>query len=145
MVKRKKIKGGAEEVPTLTKQEVLQDPKIKEALKVWAVQQGGKGRRMTGSGWWSDFVGWLRDNKVISTASKIGSAIAGAVGFVPLATALGAVSTGASAFGYGRGMYQDAQSVARAIVGRPAMRVRGRGATSIAYNTPSSDVPTLKW
>lgn len=144
MVKRKKMKGGAD-VPSLTKQEVLQDPKIKEALKVWAVQQGGKGRRMTGSGWWSNFVSWLKDNKVISIASKIGSAIAGAVGFVPLSTALAGVSTTAGALGYGRGMYQDAQSVARAIVGRPAMRVRGRGATSIAYNTPSSDVPTLKW
>jgi hypothetical protein len=144
MVKRRKMKGG-QETPVLTKQEVLQDPKIKEALKTWAVQQGGKGRRMTGSGWWSDFVGWLKANKVISTASKIGSAIAGAVGFVPLSTALGAVSTGASAYGYGRGMYEDAQAVARAI-SRPAVRVvRGRGATSIAYNTPSSDVPVLKF
>jgi hypothetical protein len=150
MVKRKKIKGGAD-VPTLTKQEVLADPKIKEALQTWAIQQGGKGRRMTGSGWWSDFVDWLKANKVISTASKIGSAIAGAVGFVPLSTALGAVATGSSAYGYGKmngGMfynYQDAQAIARGIVGRPAMRVRGRGATSIAYNTPSSEVALLKF
>jgi len=138
------MKGGAD-VPTLTKQEVLQDPKIKEALKTWAIQQGGKGRRMTGSGWWSDFVGWLKDNKVISTVSKIGSAIAGAVGFVPLSVALGGVSTTAGALGYGRGIYEDAQLVARGIVGRPAMRVRGRGSTSVAYNTPSSGTPTLKW
>lgn len=144
MVKRKKTMKGGADAPVLTKQEVLADPKIKEALKTWSIQQGGKGRRMTGSGWWSDFVGWLKANKVISTASKIGSAIAGAVGFVPLSTALGAVSTGASAYGYGRGMYEDAQAVARAI-SRPAMRVRGRGATSIAYNTPSSEVALLKF
>jgi hypothetical protein len=143
MVKRKKMKGGAD-VPTLTKQEVLSDPKIKQALQTWAIQQGGNGRRMTGSGWWDDFVGWLKSNKVISIASKIGSAIAGAVGFVPLSVALGGVSTTAGALGYGRGMYEDAQAVARAI-SRPAVRVRGRGATSIAYNTPSSDVPVLKW
>jgi hypothetical protein len=143
MVKRKKMKGG-QETPTLTKQEVLADPKIKEALKVWAVQQGGKGRRMTGSGWWSDFVGWLKSNRVISTASKIASAISGAIGFVPLSVALGGVSTTAGALGYGRVMYEYAQAVARAI-SRPAVRVRGRGATSIAYNTPSSESAMLKW
>jgi len=153
MVKRKKTMRGGQETPVLTKQEVLQDPKIKEALKTWSIQQGGKGRRMTGSGWWSDFVDWLKANKVISTVSKIGSAIAGAVGFVPLSTALAGVSTTAGAFGYGKKMkggmiynYQDAQSIARGIVGRrPAIRVRGRGATSIAYNTPSSEVALLKF
>ena len=150
MVKRKKIKGGAD-VPTLTKQEVLQDPKIKEALKVWAVQQGGGARRMIGSGWWSDFVSWLKDNKVISTASKIGSAIAGAVGFVPLATALGAVSTGASAYGYGKmkgGMfysYQDAQAIARGIT-RPRMRGGNvNQATPVAYNNTASSLANLKF
>jgi hypothetical protein len=136
MVKRKKTMRGGQETPTLTKVEVLQDPKIKEALRAWSIQQGGGGgknsiNRMMGRGWWDDFVNWLKRNKVISTVSKIGSAIATATGFVPLATALGAVSTGASAFGYGRKMRV-----------RPIM---GRGATSIAYNTPSSDVPTLKW
>lgn len=145
MVKRKKTMKGGADVPTITKEEVLQDPKIKQALQTWAIQQGGKGRRMTGSGWWSDFVDFLKRNKVISIASKIGSAIAGAVGFVPLSTALAGVSTTAGALGYGRGMYEDAQAVARGIVGRPAMRVRGRGATSIAYNTPSSEVALLKF
>ena len=144
MVKRKKMKGG-QETSTLTKQEVLADPKIKEALKTWAIQQGGRGRRMTGSGWWSDFVGWLRANKVISTASKIGSAIAGAVGFVPLSVALGGVSTTAGALGYGRGMYEDAQAVARGIMRTSRPRIMGRGATSIAYNTPSSEVALLKF
>lgn len=143
MVKRKKMKGGAD-VPVLTKQEVLQDPKIKEALKAWAVQQGGNGRRMTGGSWWSSFVDWLKSNKVISTASKIGSAIAGAVGFVPLATALGAVSTGASAFGYGGGMYQDAQYVARAIT-RPRKMIGGQYAQSVAMPSVSSATPILKW
>jgi hypothetical protein len=133
MVKRKKMKGG-QETPVLTKQEVLQDPKIKEALKTWAVQQGGNGRRMTGSGWWSTFVDWLKRNKVISTASKIGSAIAGAVGFVPLSTALGAVSTGASAYGYGA-----------MKVSRPRRMMGGQYAQSVAMPSVSSATPSLKW
>jgi hypothetical protein len=145
MVKRKKMKGG-QETPTLTKQEVLADPKIKEALKTWSIQQGGNGRRMTGSGWWSDFVGWLKANKVISTASKIGSAIAGAVGFVPLSVALGGVSTTAGALGYGRGMYsyKDAQAVARGIM-RPKRMMGGQYAQSVAMPSVSSATPFLKF
>lgn len=148
MVKRKKMKGGAD-VPTLTKQEVLQDPKIKEALKTWSIQQGGGARRMTGSGWWSDFVGWLKANKVISVASKIGSAIAGAVGFVPLSTALAGVSTTAGALGYGKmkgGMYsyQDAQAIARGIT-RPRKMMGGQYAQSVAMPSVSSATPYLKF
>jgi hypothetical protein len=131
MVKRKKQKGGAD---TLTKQEVLQDPKIKEAFKSYVAQQGGGSmymRRMKGMGWWDDFVSWLRDNKVISTASKIGSAIAGAVGFLPLSTALGAVGSASSALGYGRK--------------RMIMKGMGNGATPIAYNNVASSNSVLKF
>lgn len=128
MVKRKKMKGGAD-VSTLTKQEVLADPKIKQALQTWAIQQGGNGKRMRGAGWWDDFVGWLKDNKVISTVSKIGSAIAGAVGFVPLSVALGAVATGSSAFGYGR----------------PRKMIGGQYAQSVAFPSASSATPYLKF
>jgi hypothetical protein len=163
MVKRKRTKGGADTMtsaPVLTKQEVLQDPKIKQALQTWAVQQGGGAKfRQIGGGWWDDFVGWLKSNKVISTASKIGSAIAGAVGFVPLSTALAGVSTTAGAFGYGRmkgGMFyssEDAQAIARGIVGRPAMRIsrpRMIGgnvnmATPVAYNNTASSLANLKF
>jgi len=133
MVKRKKIKGGAD-VPTLTKQEVLADPKIKQALQTWAVQQGGNGRRMRGAGWWDDFVGWLKDNKVISTVSKIGSAIAGAVGFVPLSAALGAVATGSSAYGYGRKRG-----------GTHMKMMGGQYAQSVAMPSVSSATPYLKF
>ncbi len=133
MVKRKKMKGG-QETPVLTKQEVLADPKIKEALKTWAIQQGGNGRRMTGSGWWSDFVDWLKRNKVISTVSKVGSAIAGAVGFVPLSTALGAVATGSSAYGYGA-----------MKVSRPRRMMGGQYAQSVAMPSVSSATPFLKF
>jgi hypothetical protein len=149
MVKRKRTKGGAD-APVLTKQEVLADPKIKQALQTWAIQQGGNGRRMRGAGWWDDFVGWLKDNKVISTVSKIGSAIAGAVGFVPLSAALGAVATGSSAYGYGRKMggmysYADAQAVARAIT-RPRMRGGNVNmATPVAYNNASSSLANVKF
>jgi hypothetical protein len=146
MVKRKKMMMGGQETPTLTKQEVLADPKIKEALKTWSIQQGGGAMRMKGSGWWDDFVGWLKRNKVISTASKIGSAIAGAVGFVPLSVALGAVSTGSSAYGYGRGMYsyKDAQAVARGIM-RPKRMMGGQYAQSVAMPSVSSATPFLKF
>jgi len=133
MVKRKKMKGG-QETPTLTKQEVLQDPKIKEALKTWSIQQGGGAMRMKGGGWWDDFVGWLKKNKVISVASKIGSAIAGAVGFVPLSVALGGVSTAAGAFGYGKGMK----------ISRPRM-MGGQYAQSVAMPSVSSATPFLKF
>jgi len=157
MVKRKRTKGGADTMtsaPVLSKQEVLQDPKIKQALQTWVVQQGGGAKfRQIGGGWWDDFVGWLKRNKVISIASKIGSAIAGAVGFVPLSTALAGVSTTASALGYGKrrgmGLYEDAQLVTRAIVGRPAMKRKRGGnvnmATPVAYNNTASSFANLKF
>ena len=98
-LKVNKMKGGEDK---LTKLDVIQDnPVIQEALVKFAAEQKGSGMRMKGSGWWSDFVSWLKRNKVISIATKIGGAIAGAVGALPLATALGAISTGSSALGYG--------------------------------------------
>ena len=157
MAKRKKTMKGGAVVPTLTKQEVLADPQIKQALKAYASQGGSKMRQM-GAGWWDDFVNWLKDNKVISIASKIGSAIANATGFVPLGVALGGVATASSALGYGkmkgRGIDEDAQAVARGIVGRQAMRItrprpmmRGGEAQLIAYPSSStnSEVAFLKW
>ena len=141
MVKRKRTMMGGQETPVLTKVEVLADPKIKEALKVWSIQQGGGAMKQFGGGWWSDFVDWLKKNKVISSVSKVAGAIAGATGFVPLATALGAVSTGASAFGYGR----------KGIIPRGAMRIgrprmMGMGnPTPIGFNLVSSDTPMLKF
>ena len=142
MAKRKRMRGGAD-VPVLTKQEVLADPKIKQALQSFVAQQGGG--RQRGFGWWQDFVSWLQKNKVISTASKIGAAIAGAVGFVPLSTALGAVSTGSAALGYGRtrgGMYSyaDAQAIARGIT-----RKRGGSSTPIAYPSVPSENASVKF
>jgi hypothetical protein len=126
---KKKLRGG-QETPVLTKEEVLSDPKIKEALKAWSIQQGGGMKmRMTGSGWWGDFVGWLKKNKVISIASKIGSAVANATGFVPLGVALGGVATASSALGYGR-----------AKISRPRMMMGGQYAQSIAL--PSTSTPT---
>lgn len=129
---KKNMKGGAE---PLTKMEVLDKyPKVAAALEEFAAERKAGGGKMTGSGWWDDFVNWLKDNKVISTVSKIGSIIAGAVGALPLSTALGAVSTGSAAFGYGKkkgGMYSyaDAQAIARGIA-RPAMRRKVGGKVS---------------
>lgn len=155
MVKRKRTKGGADTMtsaPVMTKQEVLQDPKIKQALQTWVAQQGGGAKfRQIGGGWWDDFVNFLKRNKVISIASKVGSAIAGAVGFVPLSTALAGVSTTAGALGYGRmkgGMfysYQDAQAIARGIT-RPRMRGGNvNQATPVAYNNTASSLANLKF
>jgi hypothetical protein len=125
---KKRILRGAGDMPVVSKQEVLQDPKIKEAFKVYISQQGG-GARMVGGNWWGDFVGWLKKNKVISTASKVGSIIAGATGFLPLATALGTVSSVSSAVGYGRG---------RKMKG-------GMFPQSIAFPSPSSQTPFVKF
>lgn len=97
---KKNMKGGEE---ALTKMEVLDKyPKVAAALEEFAVERKAGGGKMSGSGWWDDFVSYLKRNKVISTVSKIGSVIAGAVGALPLSTALGAVSTGSAAFGYGK-------------------------------------------
>lgn len=137
---KKTMKGRGESKP-LSKLEVLDKyPKIADALQQFAAERQSGSGRMMGGGWWDDFVNWLSDNKVISTASKIGSVIAGAFGAVPLATALSAVSAGSAALGYGRpmvgngyvnnlsrigtksmkgkGMSQDARYVARAILGK---------------------------
>ena len=128
---KKNMKGGAE---PLTKLEVLEKyPKIAAALEEFAAERKAGGGKMRASGWWDDFVNWLKDNKVISTVSKIGSMVAGAVGFVPLSTALGAVATGASAYGYGKkkgGMYSytDAQNVARAVLKKKGGKKGGKKA-----------------
>jgi len=130
---KKRMKGGEE---SLTKMEVLDKyPKVAAALEEFAAERKAGGGKMTGSGWWGDFVSWLKDNKVISTVSKIGSVIAGAVGALPLSTALGAVSTGSSALGYGKkkgGMYSyaDAQAIARGIVGKRAVKGGKKGFTA---------------
>ncbi len=131
MPRQTKMKGGEDKV---TKLDILQEnPKIAEALKEFAAEKGMTGTgRMMGKGWWSDFVSWLKRNKVISTVSKIGGIIAGAVGALPLATALGAVSTGSSALGYGRKRGGDA----RLSIVPPAQRMRpmGRGGLTFGYN-----------
>jgi hypothetical protein len=140
MKAKKTMKGG--ETKPLSKLEVLDKyPKIAAALQDFVAekQAGGRmmmGGRMMGGSWWDDFVGWLKANKVISTASKIGASIATAFGNVPIAAALSAASAGASTLGYGyinnlsklgtkmkgKGMmggmygYSDAQAVARGVL-----------------------------
>lgn len=100
-LKVKKMKGG-EDKPT--KLEVIQDnPVIAKALVDFAAEKNmaGSGMRMKGSGWWDDFVGWLKKNKVISTGTKIAAYIATALGNPAIGTALGAASTASGALGYG--------------------------------------------
>jgi len=95
----KKMKGGADEKPT--KLEVIQDnPVIAKALLEFAAQQKGSGMKGSGS-WWGNFLNWLKANRVISTGTKIASYIAGALGAVPLATALTAASSVSGAVGFG--------------------------------------------
>jgi hypothetical protein len=126
MVKGRKTtrKRGGQATPSVSKAQVIQDPVIKDALKAYVAQKGG---RQVGAGWWEDFTGWLRKNKVISTASRIGSAVAGAVGYLPLSTALTAVEKGSSSLGYGR------------------RRFGGMYAQSIAMPSASSQTPFMKW
>jgi len=100
-LKVKKMKGG-EDKPT--KLEVIQDnPVIAKALVDFAAEKNmaGSGMRMKGSGWWDDFVGWLKRNKVISSGTKIAAYIATALGNPAIGTALGAASTASGALGYG--------------------------------------------
>ena len=108
MVKKSSRKRGGASM-TLSKQEILKDPMIQKALRAYSQQGAG---RMTGRGWWEDFVGFMKKNKVISTGSKIGAMIAAATGNVPLSTALGGISTGASTLGFGRRGGAYAQSIA---------------------------------
>lgn len=128
MVKKtRKLRGG--ESTSISKQDVLKDPMVKEALKSFIAQQGGGAimMKMKGSGWWDDFTGFLKRNKVISVGSKIGQAVANASGYLPLGKALGAISVGSSALGYGR-------------------RTRGgEYAQSIAMPSSSSATPFLKF
>jgi len=98
-LKVKKIKGG-EDKPT--KLEVIsENPVIAKALVDFAAEQKGSGMRMKGSGWWQDFVDFLKRNKVISSGTKIAAYIATALGNPAIGTALGAASTAAGALGYG--------------------------------------------
>lgn len=100
-LKVKKIKGG-EDKPT--KLEVIQDnPVIAKALVDFAAEKNmtGSGMRMKGSGWWDDFVGWLKRNKVISSGTKIAAYVATALGNPAIGTALTAASGAAGALGYG--------------------------------------------
>lgn len=84
---------------------IKENPVIAQALLDYAKEkQIGSGMRQAGGSWWDDFVGWLKRNKVISTASKIGGVIATALGNPAVGTALGAASTAANALGYGRRM-----------------------------------------
>jgi trans-2-enoyl-CoA reductase len=101
-LKVKKIKGGADEKPT--KLEVIQDnPVIAKALVDFAAEKGmaGSGMRMKGSGWWGDFVDFLKRNKVISSGTKIAAYIATALGNPAIGTALTAASGAAGAIGFG--------------------------------------------
>ena len=99
-MKTKRMKGMGD--APISKLEVLDKyPKIAEALQQYAAEKQLGSGRMMGSGWWDDFVGWLKSNKVISSASKLGATIATAFGAVPIAAALSAVSAGSSVLGYG--------------------------------------------
>ena len=118
-------KGGAS--MSLSKQEILKDPVIQQALRAYAQQGSG---RMIGMGWWENFVSFLKKNKVISTGSKIGAAISTAYGNVPLAAALSAVSAGANVVGFGN---------------RGKMMKGGMYAQSVAMPSSSSVVPHLKF
>jgi len=135
-MKTKRMKGMGD--APMSKLEVLDKyPKIAEALQQYASEKQMGSGRMMGSGWWDDFVGWLKSNKVISGASKLGATIATAFGAVPLAAALSAVSAGSSVLGYGyvntlskigtkrmKGKGPVSQNVSGALTGK---KIMGRG------------------
>lgn len=126
MVKGRKTtrKRGGQSTPSVSKAQVIQDPMIKEALKAFVAQKGG---RQIGLGWWEDFTGWLRKNKVISQASRVGALVANATGYLPLGTALSTVEKVSSSLGYGR------------------RRIGGMYTQSVAMPSVSSQTPFMKW
>jgi len=74
---KKSMMGGASK-------EILKNPDIKRLADYYQNQVGsGMIRGQVGSGWWDNFVGWLKRNKVLSTAGKIITPIAKA--FNPVA------------------------------------------------------------
>lgn len=102
-MRRKRMMKGMGDEP-MSKAEVLDKyPKIAKAFDKYVSEtQSGSGmRRQSGKGLWDDFVGWLKANKVISGASKLGATIATAFGAIPLAAGLSGVSAAASTLGYG--------------------------------------------
>ena len=101
-MRTKRMRGRGDAAP-MSKLEVLNKyPKIADALQQFAAEkQMGSGRMMGSGSWWDSFVSWLKDNKVISSASKLGATIATAFGALPLAAGLSAVSAGSSVLGYG--------------------------------------------
>lgn len=118
---KRKMKGMGDTKP-ISKLEVLDKyPKIAEALQQYAAEKQMGSGRMMGSGWWDDFVGWLKDNKVISNVSKLGATIATAFGAVPLAAALSAVSAGSSTLGYGYVNQLSKVSSKRMVMGKGAV------------------------
>lgn len=122
MKTKKTMKGRGESKP-LSKLEVLDKyPKVAEALQQFVAERQTGSGRMMGGGWWDDFVNWLKENKVISTVSKIGSVIAGAVGALPVAAALSAVSAGSSTLGYGY-----VNNLSKVGVRRPKPMMNGKG------------------
>lgn len=142
-----KMKGG-EDKPT--KLEIIKEnPVIAKALIDYAAEKGLSGSgRMKGSGsWWSGFLDFLKRNKIISGATKIGSYIATALGQPEIGVALTAASNAAGAFGYGRGYVNQLSQVGTGeVFGRTGLvqnqkttRMKGAGTfTSAAVPTTTT-------
>jgi len=148
-LKVKKMKGG-EDKPT--KLEVIQDnPVIAKALLDFAAEKGiqaGSGMRMKGSGWWGDFLDFLKRNKIISGATKIGSYIATALGQPEIGVALNAASSAAGAFGYGmkgRGLVNKLSQVGTGMVFNRSGLIQNQKTTRMkggAMRANTAAVPT---
>ena len=92
---KKSMKGGVSK-------EILKNPDIKRLAEYYKQQTGmGMVRGQVGSGWWDSFVGWLKRNKVLSTAGSIISPIAKAFNPV-LGTAVDVGTKYAQSQGFGR-------------------------------------------
>ena len=86
-----------------SKKTLLANPQIQQLYAQYQEKQAGTGkrRRQKGRGW-SDFVNWLKRNKVISTVAKIAAPIANILVPGIGGTIAGGIGSLAENAGYGR-------------------------------------------
>lgn len=131
---KKSMKGGASK-------EILKNPDIKRLAEYYKQQTGmGMVRGQVGSGWFDSFVGWLKRNKILSTAGSIISPIAKAFNPV-LGTAVDVGTKLASSQGFGRGMMRGRGNGVAFMGGQIAPHGLSGGSSVSNYVAPVSSMP----
>ena len=129
---KKSMMGGASK-------EILKNPDIKRLADYYKQQVGmGMIRGQVGSGWWDNFVGWLKKNKVLSTVGSIITPIA--TTFNPaIGTAVGVATKLASSQGFG--MMKGRGNGVAFMGGQIGLHGMSGGASVGNYVNPISSMP----